>query len=290
MKKYLLLIGLFAILTFNSAHAQGYYYEDDSDYVEQPRRVRRINYQQPEYKEVEYVREQAPHYRKISSKNVVYKPQSEYRQATYYTRPKVNKVRPYIGLDVSTQKMKFGNDENMTYKDGYYNENNELILTEEDTFKDKNKAWSFVMGAKLGQYISGELFYQQSGEQDKKFSDIGPDYEDFVKSTWSYKAYGVDIIGHLPVVQEFELLAALGLGQYEFEGKICETWHDNYHGYGSETLKKDADSLGIRLGIGAQYYITENIALRGMLRYIKMTEDDYVKHLTEFSLGMRYMF
>ena len=52
----------------------------------------------------------------------------------------------------------------------------------------------------------------------------------------------------------------------------------------------DFDSLGIRLGIGGQYNITDHIALRAMARYIHMTDDEYIKSMTELSLGLRYMF
>ena len=83
------------------------------------------------------------------------------------------------------------------------------------------------------------------------------------------------------------MLASLGLGQYDFE----TSYKDVVEGYGSlggET--KDFDSLGIRVGIGAQYSLTNNLAIRGMARYVKMNDDEYVKSLTELSLGLRYMF
>lgn len=48
--------------------------------------------------------------------------------------------------------------------------------------------------------------------------------------------------------------------------------------------------MAYRLGLGAQFGITDNLAFRFMAHYIKMNEDYAVKNMTELSLGLRYMF
>ena len=149
---------------------------------------------------------------------------------------------------------------------------------------DKNEALSFVVGAKFNKNFGVEAFYQVSSESEKK-TYLDEDF--YEKDKLSYTAFGVDAITYMPISQELELLASLGLGQYDFES----SYEGIVYGYGSiGGEKKDFDSLGIRIGIGAQYNITNNLALRGMARYIKMNDDEYIKSLTEFSLGLRYMF
>lgn len=267
MKKYLLLTGLWAVLTFNSAHANGYYYENDGYYNESPRYERRTNYQQPRYRDVEYVRTESPRYRRVTNAEA-----RRYQERQIYRdeEPMINRIRPYIGLDIAAQKMKFGD------KDEYMKDD------EDKFYKDSSKSISGVIGARINQNFGIEAYYQKSSEEEKTF-DLGGGEK--YKGTLSFASYGVDFIGHLPIQQEFELLAALGLGQYDFETE------DKYTGIGySDKESKDFDSLGVRLGIGAQYNITDHFALRGMVRYVKMTDDDYIKNLIEASLGVRYMF
>lgn len=282
MNKHLLLTGLLAVLTLNNAFAQGYYdEEDDYYYEERPRYTRRSNYQQPRYRDVEYVREEAPRYRRVSSREAVRYREPTYHQAEYYGEPRVNKIRPYIGLDVASQKMKFGEKDYWMKEDG------------EDYYKDKTTSISGVIGARINRNFGIEAYYQQSSEEEKNNHIITYGYIVDEKSKMSYKSYGVDLIGYMPLSYEFELLAALGIGQYDFETKFIYT--NTVYGYGNplvydEKENKDFDSLGIRLGIGVQYNVTDNIALRAMARYIKMNDDDYVKNLTELSLGLRYMF
>lgn len=310
MKKHLLLTGLLAVLTFNSAKAQGYYYQNDGYYEEAPLYQRQVVYQQPQYREVQYVQVETPRYQGQMQPNYrddgyVRQERPRYRRVTnadarrYEERkiykseePMINKIRPYIGLDIATSKAKFGdikstNTEDDTLKSEYGK-----------SFKDNFNSISGVIGIKMNKYFGIEAYYQQSSEEDKKkhYSE-GSNYNETLKTTIDYRSYGADLIGYLPVFQEFEILAALGLGQYDFstKGKYSEvSIADNSmttEDYRETTnIKKDFNSLGVRLGIGAQYNITEHVALRGTLRYVKMVDDDYIKNLVEASLGIRYMF
>lgn len=97
------------------------------------------------------------------------------------------------------------------------------------------------------------------------------------------------LFGYIPVSRDFELLGALGIGQYDFTGSDKYQANVGYLYIGGED-KGAFDSLGIRIGVGAQYNITDHFALRAMARYVILNDDDYVKNLTEFSLGLRYMF
>ena len=149
---------------------------------------------------------------------------------------------------------------------------------------------------RINKNLGIEAFYQQSGEEDAKEKDYGDidgiDIDEEYTNTLSFKAYGVDIQGYAPITQEFELMASLGLAQYDFEAKDKSSYSISEIGkvFYTEKHNKDFDSLGIRIGIGGQYYLTNNLALRATARYVHMADDEYVKSLTEFSLGLRYMF
>ena len=227
-----------------------------------------------EYKGVD----SSPRYKRIRNRGGASYQRENYRQSNYYNQyEEPNRIRPYIGLDVATTKMDFGSDDWMVdnYNGGY------------EYFDNKNEALSFVVGAKINKNFGIEAFYQKSEENEKKTIWDAGNAEVIEEDKLSYTAMGVDAIAYMPISQELELLASLGLGQYDFES----SYEDSIIGYGSVGgEKKDFDSLGIRLGIGAQYNFNEHFALRAMARYIKMNDDEYIRSLTEFSLGLRYMF
>ena len=49
------------------------------------------------------------------------------------------------------------------------------------------------------------------------------------------------------------------------------------------------DGLGVRGGLGLQYNINDNLAVRGLARYVYLDMDE-VDYLTEFTAGVRYSF
>ena len=276
MRKIVLLAGIFTILMNTNAKADRYY--EDSDYYYQDKsRVERIEqrYSEPVRRGYRKANYQEPHYERIKQNERFSSTRENYHQKHYYNQvEETNKIRPYIGLDIATSKIDFGTDDWVVdnYNGGYeYHDN-------------KNEALSFVVGAKINKNFGIEAFYQTSNENEKKYYWDDGSYEE---DKLSYTAMGVDAIAYMPINQEFELLAALGLAQYDFETKY-EDVHEEFGNLGGES--KDFDSLGIRFGIGGQYNFNEHFALRAMAHYIKMADDKYIKSMTELSMGIRYMF
>lgn len=271
MKKYLLLAGVFTLFT-SAAQADGWYgereysrpYQNNGYYEEAPR----------------YIEREAPRYRQISPSEARRYRERQYTRSssanTYTTSEDTNQIRPYIGVDVAMSSMDFGDDDVVKDYEGGDN-----------YFKDKLNTFSIVGGAKFNKNFGIEVFYQKSGEEENKVGDGGYGYD---ISNIEYSAYGLDFQRYIPIDQEFEILASLGLAQYDFETTEQYYMHVNMGAENVGNGKHDFDSLGVRLGIGAQYNLTEHIALRGMARYTHMTDDEYIKSITEFSLGLRYMF
>ena len=255
MKKYLLLAGVFTLFT-SAAQADGWYeereysrpYQNNGYYEEAPR----------------YIEREAPRYRQISPSEARRYRERQYTRSssanTYTTSEDTNQIRPYIGVDVAMSSMDL--------EDNDYGDYSEYM-------EDSHNSLSLVVGAKFNRHVGVEAFIQQSSEEDKDYSEG--------KTTNQYNAIGVDLIGYMPVSHELELLASLGMAQYNFNVK------EEYEDY--EYWEKDSlNTLGIRLGIGAQFYMTDNVALRGMARYVQFSDDDIIKNMVEFSLGLRYMF
>lgn len=303
MRKILLLAGIFTIFAYSQAKAEQYYENDGYYYHDEPRYVERVEYREPvrqgyrkahyEYQSPRYLGnsryQEAPRYEMIEQDRVVSYKKDNYRQYNNYAEvEKKNKIRPYIGLDIAKSTIG-GMDLQYAYERSGY----------DDYFEDSFTSYSGVVGIKVNKNFGLEAFYQKSSEEDKDTSRRAYDYDNDIAigsdetSTISYTAYGVDAMGYLPINQEFELLASLGIAQYNFESNAIAyaAATDGYNIVAQTfTNKKDFDSLGIRLGIGAQYNFNEHFALRAMARYIKMNDDEYIRSLTEFSLGLRYMF
>lgn len=129
-----------------------------------------------------------------------------------------------------------------------------------------------------------EVFYQQSGEEDKTHATADVLGADFNVSS-KFKAYGIDAIGYLPLTGKLEGLGSIGFAKYDFEADFGAV------GYG-DVLSSDEDNLGVRFGLGLQYNINDNVAINGMARYIKLddSDEDAVEDITEFSIGARYSF
>lgn len=161
-------------------------------------------------------------------------------------------IKPYVGLD---------------YNYSSYGMNYDA----RDFVEDDYNSLSFVAGAKLMDNFGLEAFYQRSLNE-KNTSDGE-------KVSSRIQNYGVDALGYLPLGcdQEFELIAGLGLGQYEMK----------YREQGLTADKEEA--LGIRANIGAQYNIDENWAVRGMYRHVYLQHSD-LNDINEFSAGIRYNF
>ena len=122
--------------------------------------------------------------------------------------------------------------------------------------------------------------------------EIGSDDHHMVGTfTSKYQAFGVDILGYLPVTDYFDFIGFVGLGQYqfdneaEFEARFLEG--NNVDGRFSYDFSEN--SLSWRVGGGFQFNIARGLVLRTMYRYIKI-KTDTINSLQEYSVGIRFLF
>lgn len=135
-------------------------------------------------------------------------------------------------------------------------------------------AYSINAGVRMHKNFGVEAFFQQTEEGEKKHGGV--------KLKDKYHAYGVDMIGYMPLGcdEKIELLGSLGLGYYDAEVKgealgVREKYTD--------------DGWGWRLGAGAQYNFTENMAGRVMVRYADV-DIDGIDNIVDLTAGIRYSF
>lgn len=177
--------------------------------------------------------------------------------ALFALNANATEFKPYVGADY-------------VYDDlGMKSDFDAAIQTKYNSFK-------IDLGARLHKNFGLEAFYQQSGEEHQS-------YEGILGVSSEFKAYGVDAIGYLPLTDKLEGLGSIGLAKYDFEIDA------DLLGY---EFEESEDNWGVRLGLGLQYNITDNVAINGMARYIKIDDssDDVVEDMTELSVGARYSF
>ena len=161
-------------------------------------------------------------------------------------------IAPYAGLDFNYSTFDYAYDA-------------------EDYIEDDYQSLSIVAGAKFNRNFGAEAFYQLSGKE--KNSRFGDTY------TTDFQAYGIDLLGYLPLGCEgrVEVIGGLGLGEYEMKVKNV--------GFGSDK----EESLGYRVNLRMQYNIDENWSVRGMYHHVYTQKSD-IDAIDEFSLGVRYNF
>ena len=138
-------------------------------------------------------------------------------------------------------------------------------------FHPHHNGISAVLGSVYNPYFGTELFYQYGGKDNISHKPV---------DTTSFFAYGLDTIAYLPLGCNGSIapLATLGIGEYTFKNKLITSFHKKDHGY------------GYRFGGGMSYNIDEHWSLRGIARYIKTDKIKTYDHLTEYTIGLKYIF
>ncbi len=265
MTKLMILAGIFTAIAYQPAHAQLYDYASEQAYG------RRVEHGAAYRQDGGAVR-----YRSAGEGRYVRIPPAQREEYGYAIRQRetaagqplitaqpaitaqpVNTLRPYLGVDAGTTDI------------GYSGSEEKYFL------KDRAMFVGGAAGLRIGRNWGVEVFYQTSNTA-KKTAD------DEWRTEGDYTAYGVDALGFLPLNDQLELVAAAGVGKYEFDVKL--KYSDGIHEFSGSD-----DNVGYRFGAGAQYNITGHWALRGMVRYVVL-DSEYIDDMLEFSLGMRYTF
>ncbi|MBO6282192.1 MAG: porin family protein [Alphaproteobacteria bacterium] len=186
--------------------------------------------------------------------------------------------KPYVGLDyihswtdVETEEL----DDGTEIKDN----------------KDHMNAGAVSVGAKFHPNFAVEAFYQQSDKAKKNLGNFvyvddisGDAYNVNLKTEVKYKAFGLDLVGSIPVSDKLEILGTVGTGHYKVNYKVMAK-----SGGISKSDSNSKSKWGIRIGAGLQYNFNEHISARMMLRNTN-TRIEGFKNITDITAGVRYYF
>ena len=177
---------------------------------------------------------------------------------------------------------------------------NPVSVKANDVIADQDNI-GIVIGTRPHPNIGVEAFYNRTFSDNKVIhADLNAlaSSQFHVVNTYisKYQAFGVDIIGYLPLTDYFDFVAFVGLGQYYFDNEVVHNVADVVGGTGSgnpyfDTLSSEFndDTLAWRVGGGIQFNIARGLILRGMYRYISINSTT-IKNLQEFSVGVRFLF
>lgn len=203
---------------------------------------------------------QQPQYQPVQYKTAY---QAQPQQAQYTSNAVCQScyLRPYIGLDYSFNQVDWGNDEGVSL-DNYY--------------EDKFHAGSVSLGMRFHDNFALEAYYKRSAEAKKTTLGI-------LTTKLTLQSFGIDAVIHSPRLgydNRVELIGSVGVAYYELKAKISVL--------GDEESGKD-DHIGGRIGVGLQYYLNDNVALRLMGRY-NYTGIEEAENMLELDAGVRYYF
>lgn len=158
------------------------------------------------------------------------------------------KFNPYVGVDYNNTRA------NAKFSRPYFN------------------SASVNVGAMYNDYFGTEVFYQHSDEYAKLVGTA--------RNKVSMQAYGLDLMGYLPVDcgRNINIVGTIGIGDYEVKTKYIGSPTNRDGGY------------AWRYGAGVHLKLTNNVGVRGLVRYIDPHRISGYDHMIEYSLGLRYTF
>lgn len=292
MKKLFLLVSVFTAIAYQLAHARDYYgYErvgrNQPDFIEyegeyyarvpeqsanvsQPR-YQNLNYNEGRVSEPRYQRQsyQQPRFTRLNAEQAN---EAKFKRSVIDTG--TLGVRPYLGLEGAFGTTEYGNE------------------IDKELFSKATKRMGIFAGLQFNQYVGLEAFYHIGNTKEKTISETITDYTSMkLKDTANFNAYGLDLMGYIPVGKAVDIVLGLGYGWYDFKGKVDLNIYNSSVEENYEIKFKGKDkSEAVRFTLGTQFLLNDNWAVRLLGRYADFSSDDAVKNIMEISLGLRYMF
>lgn len=208
---------------------------------------------------------------------------------------KLNYFKYYLGMDYNIASPKAGGG-NLSFDDIHF-ANPPISVSPKNIIGEQDNL-AFVLGARMNKYFGLEAFYEQTYEDntvnqlDHTTLNAGSNaYYMMNEYTTNYSAYGLDLIGYIPVSAYFDFVGSLGIAQYRFKNEANFAIY-RFDGTDLEDVVSDnfnENKIGWRAAIGAQLNIADGVALRGMYRYISVG-GKMVDKMDEFSIGVRFLF
>ena len=222
--------------------------------------------------------------------------EKDVRRLQQKTKQAVERARSYkyyVGVDYNKSQLDFA-DSSINFDHLTFIDVNGIDIPS-DQLIDSQDNIGIVLGVRPHKNLGIEAFYNRSYNKNTitriDQGAIGAkDYHMVETFVSKYQAFGVDLLGYLPVTEYFDFIAFVGLGQYYFDNEASfeiRYLDDNVVNDFSQDF--DENKLAWRIGGGIQFNIARGVVLRSMYRFIKL-KTDTINYLQEFSVGVRFLF
>ena len=191
----------------------------------------------------------------------------------------------YVGGDLGYNKYKYGSN---IKQDNDFLKNIGASVTE----KSKTPSFGVLAGLRYCENFGAELGYTFYKKVKYNISFAGIDVLN--DSSFKVNNMHVDLLGYMPIGNDFELIGALGVGRTRTKADVST----NALGdaalamAGEDPIRPSKiNKVGLRAGLGAQYNIDEHFAARAMVRFQKVgkkSDMEVIKSMTSFNLGLTY--
>lgn len=188
-------------------------------------------------------------------------------------------LKPYVGLDLQRSIYSY---KNMDLGSGASADGDKI-------FEDKIDGVNLHFGSRFHKYFGAELGYFRTREEDRNIGagssiESGTVLAADAKTKVQMQGVTVDALGYIPITKDekLELIGTAGATWTKADIKLSQT------GLGAESY--DKSEWGLRGGAGAQYNFTENLNIRGLVRYQTADFDDSVDRAWTVSTGVNYTF
>lgn len=149
-----------------------------------------------------------------------------------------------------------------------------------DVIAEDYSGYAPYVGYKFNKNIALEIGYSGQMEESSSITVGGTTYTGDA-NYWSF--FG-DIVGIIPVNDQFNILGAIG-----YERITAEYDLKAVSGTGSSSVSVSNDTNAYRLGLGAEYEINEKIGIRAMVRYAAV-DFQGVDNYVQATVGLKYTF
>jgi len=147
--------------------------------------------------------------------------------------------------------------------------------------KKKSPGAGLFLGARVTENFGAEIGYSAL-KKSHNTSTVSADNTLDVKMNNPY----VDAMGYIPVADNLELIGSLGVGR--LSTKLEQKNKGVVQALSNEMKKLAKSKAGVRVGLGAQYKLTDNVGARFMVRHQKGNKT--IKSVNSAGLGLFYQF
>ncbi len=209
---------------------------------------------------------------------------------------KARTYKYYVGIEYNKSQVE-NNNKTVNFNDPVFSPSNGVDI-DSSQMVDHQDNIGVVLGFRPYKNWGIEAFYNRSYAKNEvtQYDDVNissTDYHLINTYITKYQAFGIDLVGYLPVTQFFDFVAFVGIGKYKFDNSA--RFDANYLEGGitpavySAKYSFDEDEIGYRVGGGVQFNIMDGVVLRLMYKYINIGSNT-IHYLQEYSAGVRFLF